>query len=442
MQAKPNIILISADSLRANHLGCYGYPLSTSPNIDAFAGQGALFEKVFAPGIPTQPSHTTIFTGQHPVTHGVVAHGGKAKLARGTPFLPEILLGEGYTTCAVDTLFRERIWFGRGYEYIIDPSLHHLFYASVTQEELNDRAIQWMKTVHKQPFFMFIHYWDVHYPYVPPDRMRGQFYKGGNPTDPNNHALDEWWDHPVGAMAKDTWLHTPNGLITDPNYVTALYDREIRYLDEGIAALSDALEKEGLAENTMVVLLADHGESMTDHRIFYDHYGLHDCCVNVPTIIRWPAGNLKPGTRFKPFRQLFDIAPTLLEAAGSDLPEDLDGKSFLPQLTGKEEPSGYDRVIGCESTWQSKYYLRTDRYKFILARYPDLLGNPNRELFDLQADPGEDHNIAAEQPQLVAEMEKELEAWIAEKMEACGRTEDPVTKEGPVAVEIWEQHRG
>src|ERR1035438_6305764 len=88
MQAKPNIILISADSLRANHLGCYQYPLPTSPHIDKLACQGVLCENMFAPGIPTQPSHTTIFTGQHPVTHGVVAHGGKARLTRGTPFLP------------------------------------------------------------------------------------------------------------------------------------------------------------------------------------------------------------------------------------------------------------------------------------------------------------------------------------------------------------------
>ena len=142
MQAKPNIILITADSLRANHLGCYGYPQPTSPHIDALACQGVLFEKMFAPGIPTQPSHTTIFSGLHPVTHGVVAHGGKAKLARGTPFLSELLLDEGYTTCAVDTLFRERIWFGRGFEYLVDPSLHHLFYASVTQEELKEVLMQ------------------------------------------------------------------------------------------------------------------------------------------------------------------------------------------------------------------------------------------------------------------------------------------------------------
>jgi arylsulfatase len=441
MQAKPNIILITADSLRANHLGCYQYPLPTSPHIDAMACQGVLFENMFAPGIPTQPSHTTIFTGQHPVTHGIVAHGGKAKLARGTPFLPEILLEEGYTTCSIDTLFRERIWFGRGYEYLIDPSLHHLFYASVTQEELNDRAIHWLQTVPKGPFFMFIHYWDVHYPYVPPERLRGLFYNGGNPTDPNNHALDEWWDHPVGAMARDTWLRTQNGLITDPHYVTALYDRELLYLDEGIAALQDTLDKLGMAENTLIVLLADHGESMTDHRIYFDHYGLHDCIVRVPLIVRWPAGKLRAGSRIAPFRQLSDVMPTLLEAAGVEPPEGLDGSSFLKQLKGQEEPSGYGRVIGLESTWQAKYFLRNSRYKFILARQPDLLGNPDRELYDLQSDPGEDHNIAAEEPKLAAEMETELESWLADKLQSLGKTEDPVKKEGAVAVAIWEQHR-
>jgi len=442
MQSKPNIILITADSLRANHMGCYGYPSPTSPNMDALACQGVVLENMFAPGIPTQPSHTTIFTGQHPVSHGIVAHGGRAKLARGTPYLSELLFQEGYTTCSIDTLFRERIWFGRGYEYIIDPSLRHLFYASVTQEELNDRAFDWIKTVPKGPFFLFIHYWDVHYPYVPPDRMRGLFYSGGNPTDPDNHALDEWWEHPVGAMAKDTWLRTSNGLVTDPNYVTALYDRELRYLDEGIGALRDTLEKAGLAENTIIVLQADHGESMTDHRICYDHYGLYDCTVRVPHIVYWPAGNLKTGTRLTPFYQLSDVMPMLLEAAGVEAPEGMDGTSYLKQLRGQEEPSGYDRVIGLESTWQAKYYLRDNHYKFILARQPDLLGNPDRELYDLEADPDENHNIATEEPKLAAELEKELESWLAQKLESLGKTEDPVRKEGAVAIAIWEQHRG
>src|SRR3954469_9546841 len=104
---------------------------------------------------------------------------------------------------------------------------------------------------------------DVHYPYTPPPAYSDLFYEGGDPTDPDNRALDKWWDHPIGAMARDTWLRTADGLITDPNYVRALYDREIRYLDDGIANLDQALNELGIAENTVFVFLADHGESMT-----------------------------------------------------------------------------------------------------------------------------------------------------------------------------------
>jgi len=441
MTRQPNVILISADSLRADHLGCYGYSQPTSPQIDAMATRGALCENMFCPVIPTQPSHTTIFTGQHPLTHGVVAHGGKAKLGRGSPFLPELFLESGYTTCAVDTLFRERIWFGRGYEYILDPSIHHIFYAAVTQEELNQRALQWIETVPKGPFFMFIHYWDTHYPYVPPDRYRSMFYAGGNPTDPENHALDQWWDHPIGAMARDTWLRTAEGTITDPNYVTALYNGEIRYLDDGIGELFAGLDRLSLTEDTIVVLLADHGESMTEHRICYDHYGLYDSTVHVPFIMHWPGGRIGKHLRLPNFRQLSDVAPTLLEAADISIPEAMDGRSFFQQLKGQEAAQGYDMVVGLESTWQAKYCLRSQGYKFILAREPDLLGNPDRELYDLKSDPWERINLVESAPKLAGEMEKELEAWIAERLQASGRTTDPVRQEGASMVATWKAHR-
>jgi len=441
MSKKPNIILISADSLRADHLGCYGYPLEISPNIDALAREGALCENMFCPVIPTQPSHTTIFTGQHPLTHGVVAHGGKSTLERSGPFLPELLFEAGYTTCAVDTLFRERKWFGRGYEYIIDPSLHHVFYASVTHEELNDRATQWIRTVPQGPFFLFIHYWDPHYPYVPPERYRTRYYAGSNATDPDNHRLDEWWSHPIGAMAHDTWLRTPNGLVTDPDYVTGLYDGEIRYMDEGIAMLNDVLRQTGAYEDTLLVLLADHGESMTEHRIYFDHYGLYDSTLRVPLIARWPAGGLQAGARFQPMRQLSDVAPTLLEAAGVPAPVEIEGRSLLPQFRGQAEPSGFDRIISLESTWQAKYSVRTERYKFILAREQDLLGNPPRELYDLQADPLEFDNLADTQEELADEFETQLEEWITGHLQALGKSEDPVKVEGASMVATWMGHR-
>lgn len=441
MAKQPNVILISADSLRADHLGCYGYSRPTSPQIDCMAQRGTLCENMFCPVIPTQPSHTTIFTGQHPLTHGVVAHGGKAKLGRGSPFLPELFLESGYTTCAVDTLFRERIWFGRGYEYILDPSIHHIFYAAVTQEELNQRALNWIETVPKGPFFMFIHYWDTHYPYVPPERYRSTFYAGGNPTDPENRALDQWWDHPIGAMARDTWLRTPDGTVTDPNYVTALYDGEIRYLDDGIGDLFAGLDRLGLTEDTIVILLADHGESMTEHRICYDHYGLYECTFRVPFIMHWPGGAIGTRLRLTDFRQLSDVAPTLLEAAGISVPEAMDGRSFLKQMKAQEAPNGYDMVVGLESTWQAKYCLRSHGYKFILAREPDLLGNPDRELYDLRSDPCEQINLVGSVPELACEMEKELEGWIAARLQAAGRTTDPVRQEGASMVTTWRAHR-
>src|SRR5690349_10860080 len=123
MRTKPNILLIAADTLRADHLGCYGYIHNTSPQLDALAAAGVLGERLFCPGIPTHPSFTTLYTGQHPITHGIVSHGGKAQLARDTAVLPELLLQEGYTTCAVDNLWRARSWFGRGYEFYLDPSV-------------------------------------------------------------------------------------------------------------------------------------------------------------------------------------------------------------------------------------------------------------------------------------------------------------------------------
>ncbi|MBW2146859.1 MAG: sulfatase [Deltaproteobacteria bacterium] len=425
MNIKPNILLISVDSLRADHLGCYGYGHPTSPNIDALAEAGELCERLICPGIPTMPSYATLYTGQHPITHGIVAHPCKNELDKNVPFLPKLFLQAGYTTCALDSLMRSRIWFGRGYEFYIDPSIKHtLLYLAVTCEDINARAIPWLRAHASEPFFLFIHYWDPHWPFNPPERYRELFYQG-NPTDPNNHSLDAWWKHPLGAAARDTWLRTENGLITDADYIVALYDQEIRYLDNGIGELIAALDELGLAENTIVMLTADHGESMTEHGIFFEHHGLYDCTIHVPLIVRWP-GRLRGGGRLPHLLQLTDIAPTILEAAGLAIPDEMEGGSFWKLLTGEEQEGGHKQVISLECTWQAKWSLLTDTYKFILAREPDLYGNPPCELYDLLRDPQEKHNIAEEQPGIAGAMEKELEGWINARMVELGRNDDPI----------------
>jgi arylsulfatase len=426
---KPNIVLLSVDSLGANHLGCYGYPRATSPNIDALADQGTLCERLLCPAIPTMPSYTTLYTGQHAITHGIVSHPCHNDLDRAAPFFPSLLLQDGYTTCAIDSLMRSRIWFGRGYEFYIDPSIHHtLLYLAVTAEELNARAIPWLRSHADAPFFLFIHYWDPHWPFLPPERYRKLFYQG-NPTDPDNRSLEAWWQRPLGLAAKNTWLRTADGLITDAEYVIALYDQEIRFLDDAIGNLIGALDNLGLAENTLLLFTADHGESMTEHGIYFDHHGLYDCTLHVPFIARWP-GHIPCGARLPHTLQVSDIAPTLLQAAGGSCPSPMEGHSFWNLLTGKEQEGGHDRVVSLECTWQAKWSLRTDQYKFILARQPDMYGNPMRELYDLGQDPLEERNIAQEQPQVAADMEAELESWIADRLQALGQTEDPLITHG------------
>lgn len=437
MRTKPNVLMIVVDTLRADHLGAYAYPRSTSPSVDALARQGVACDRLFCAAIPTQPSFTTLYTGQHPVTHGVVAHGGEALLARDAPFLPECFLQAGYTTCAVDNLSRARGWLGRGFEFYIDPSLRRPLPIGVSCEEQNARAIPWLRAHAAEPFFLLVHYWDPHYPLSPPERFRSLFYDG-DPTDPANRSLDEWWRHPLGVLARDTWLRHDEGPVTDADYVVALYDQEVRYVDEAIGELVAALDEAGLAEDTLVVLTADHGESMTEHGIFIAHHGLYDCTIRVPFVTRWP-GRLPADTRVGRMLGTPDVAPTVLEAVGLPRPAEMDGRSFWGLLHGEAAPPGSPRLISAECTWQSKWSLRTERYKLILARQPDFYGNPMRELYDLAADPAETRDLCPSEPEVAREMERDLEGWIADELARSGRAEDPVRAQSASLKEVWTQ---
>src|SRR5262249_1705394 len=155
------------------HLGCYGYRRPTSPTIDALARQGALAERFFCAGLPTHPSFTTLLTGQHPITHGVVAHVGKTELAQDAPCLPPLFLNAAYNTCRLENLLQHRTWVGRGFEFYIDPSQRKSLALDVDCEELNARAIPWLRQHADEPFFLFVHYWDPHWPLRPPPKYRG-----------------------------------------------------------------------------------------------------------------------------------------------------------------------------------------------------------------------------------------------------------------------------
>lgn len=425
-----NILVIAVDTLRAQQLSCYGYRHPTSPVMDELARQGVLFEDMIASAIPTHPSFTTLYTGQHAMTHGIIAHEGETQLSRKTTLLPQILLKHGWTTCAVDNLASARLWFQRGYEFYIDPSRRRSLGLMVSCEEQNHRAIEFLRHHGDEPFFLFVHYWDPHTPYLPPERYRNLFYEGNEYTkrDPTNRSLERLWKHPLGQAWRDTWFRSLGGDITDAEYVRALYDAEIRYVDEGVGALLTALDETGHADETLVVLMSDHGECLGEHDIWFDHHGLYDENLRVPFILRLP-GRLPAGKRISQTVRTMDIAPTILDLAGIPAPDSFEGISLVPLALG-EEGLTVDRVISLECTWQAKWSLRTETYKYILARSIDFYGSPMEELYDRKADPFETRNLASEKPDVAAALRAELEEWIAKEIERLGLNGDPVTEQG------------
>lgn len=434
-----NIILIVIDTLRASRLGCYGYPKPTSPTLDSLAAQGARFARCFAPGIPTTPAHTTLYTGLHPLTHNIVCHGGQADLDKKTPVLPELLQESGYTTAAVDNLATMKPWFSRGYEFYIDPSYRHKYRLLVSCEEINARAIPWLKAHAHEKFFLFLHYWEPHTPYLPPERYRTFYPADRDPFAPEHTTFAPIKRQPLWGMFNDIWF-SKLGPVTDAEYVASLYDAEIRHVDDGIAELLAALDATGLSEDTLVVVTGDHGESLYQHDIYFDHHGLYDDVTHVPLLMRHPQA-IPQSQEVLPMVQHLDIAPTLLEAAGAKVPASLEGKSLWPMATGQANAGGWERVICCESTWQSKWAVRTETTKFILSREPDHHNTPMREFYDLTTDPAETQNLALERWQEAEENEVELERWIADNLTRLGRSEDPLRAQGITLGKRWHNWR-
>lgn len=439
-----NVIVIAIDTLSARHMSCYGYHRQTTPFIDALAERSVLFESLYCPVIPTQPSFTTFYTGQYPITHGIISHGGKRYLSEEAPWFVRLLRGAGYTTGAVDVLNRWKEWFARGYEFYIDPRPDQGVWATgqmIDWPTFNKRAIPWLRSHADEKFFLFVHYWDPHTPYLPPEGYRNLFYDG-DPTDPKHRSLDGLDRHPLGKAWR-TWFDAVQPGITDAEYIVALYDSAIRYVDDGVRQLLDTVDELGLTDETMVIIFSDHGEMMYRHGIYFDHHGLYDADIHVPLIISWP-GVTKGGQRVPHLVQHIDLAPTILEAVEVEIPPEIEvawlhkigtiptperameGTSLVPYLKDLKQDAIYPFLVTAECTRMKKWALRTNQYKFILAREQDYLGNPMRELYDLEHDPMELNNIYADRREIGDDMARVLESWIGEMIKRNGLTEDPL----------------
>jgi len=423
---RPNVVLIGIDSLRADHMSCYGYPRLTTPYIDRFAEDGVLFERTYSPHIPTTPAYASMLSGTDCFRTQVVSLHTKGEMRRDLPTLPEILRKEGYAASSC-VAFRANLP-SRGYDnYRSFVCWGNWNDGRITKaQNLNEVAIPELERLaaQKQPFFLFLRHMDPHAPYLPPAPFERMFYHG-NETDPNNDSMA-----PVMAFKpfRDffaSWM--PPG-ITDKDYIIAQYDGAVAYMDACIQTIFTALSSLGILDNTIVIINSDHGETLYDHECFFDHHGLYDQTLHVPLIIRYPK-LLPKGLRVPGFNQHKDLLPTILELADIN-PADYhcDGRSLL-QLVRGQTPSFESEFYITECTWMRKHGWRTPEWKLIEALEPDFHFKPKYELYNLIQDPEENTNLAEAEPRLLSLLKERMDAWIAKREQETGLP-NPMTTQG------------
>jgi arylsulfatase A-like enzyme len=414
-QRPPNILLVGIDSLRRDHMSGYGYHRLTTPHLDRFAQQGTLFENTISAHIPTTSAYASMLTGLDVFSTQVVALRHKGGLRPEVATLAEILKGEGYNTSCVGFTGNPS---SRGFDTYLDYAGWGSWNEgrSPKAENLNAVAIPELTKLAKKraPFFLFLRHMDPHAPYLPPAPYERAFYHG-NETDPKNESMKPVMEFKPFCDFFASWM--PPG-ITDKEYVIAQYDGAVAYMDAAIQSIFTALEAQGLADNTIVVVNGDHGETLYEHDCYFDHHGLYECTLTVPLMLRYP-GRVPAGLRVKGYNQHKDLVPTLLELAEIESDIAFDGRSLM-QLVRGEVPSFESEMYITECTWMRKHGWRTPEWKLIIALEPDFHFKPEVELYNLIADPGETNNLAEQEPEMVALLKARMEAWIAQREAETG----------------------
>lgn len=415
--ARPSVLLLSIDTLRADHLGCYGGTRVATPNIDRIAAEGALFENAACPMPMTRPSLSTVHTSLHPREHGVVNNG--VSLAPDAVTLAEVLAGAGYATAAFTPvrLLDEASGLAQGFATYDAPDAHH-----VPADRVAPQALDWLAARDPaQPFFVWLHLFDPHLPYAPP----AQYVQGEGVSEVS------WRSLLATANANDG--DVPASVL---ERALELYAGEVAYVDHWVGAVLAQLEALGVLDDTIVVFTADHGECF-DHGIFFEHADcLYDGAAKVPLLVRYPT-RVAPGTRVAEQVEHLDVAPTILALAGVAAPPEFRGRALLPdppRAPGAFAPEAFaliehplyqDRNAAERSRKQERIRsvagmptreIVTDRPSSAVrgSTWKLITDGPASELYDLPEDPAEAHDLASAKPEVTGELRRVLEAKQAQ----------------------------
>jgi len=440
----PNIILIVLDTVRADHMSLYGYDRDTTPGLRAFAKDSIVFLNSYSAGDFTLPSHASMFTGLYPATHGTHEQYGSV-LSPNAITLAEILQSKGYSTAAIASnhaYLTAQYGLGQGFEYLdsrarpaatktygdwpslregigvwldAQPSDRDLTLMYRDAEEITRLGMDRIQELSKRhrPFFLVLNYMDAHAPLLPPQPFR-DLYPGRNPFHVMNRDLE--------LKEQVSFLGRPLPEL-DRAHIVSQYDGAIAYMDSQLSVLIGDLRKSGVLDNTILAITSDHGESIGDHGFFDHGMSVYQEQIKVPLLLRVPGVSHRDPISV-PVSGV-DLLPTLLESAGLESPQGLDGNNFLKDVPDSHivyaESYPNPSKLGENRLGRIERAAITRQWKLIVST------KGKRELYNLVNDPKELHNVADSHPEMVAMLEPGLVKLsnVAKASQSSTRSPDP-----------------
>ena len=436
-------LVVDIDSLRPDHVGAYGYSEPTTPNIDRLAEDAVRFDRAYAANSPCMPARAGFLSGRYGIANGVATHEARSQTLAGPATwegfdgedsnywtLPETLFQDRTRACAVSSFPRHPApWFYHLWDEFHqprEPAGEGEYFQTPRAETVADRAIDCLDRHTEEDLFLYAQFWDPHTPYNRSDEEIAQF----DPPRPE-YPTDE---QIASQQADDHWRCASQQGIEDAADLLetlAHYDAEIHYCDRHVGRLLDVLRDRGRYEEALIVLLADHGEEFGEHGLYSEHWSTHEGTQRIPLLVK-PPGGARQGTSDALVTNV-DLAPTILNYAGLDRPAAWQGRSLRPLLTG-ESTRWRERVVLDHGLYTAQRAVRTDRWKFVRTYHDGVWDLPERQLFDLDADPHEQTDVADAHPDVVTELERAMACWAETHV---GREEDAlhaVAREGPAGL--------
>lgn len=439
------IVYIDIDTMRPDHFGCYGYHRDTTPNLDRIAREGTRFDRAYCNTSPCVPARASLMSGRFGVHHGAMTHWGPGSTFRfpgvghdywaDMPLFTRHLRQHGYRTVSFSS-FADRHqagWFSAGWSELHVPTLKG---GSESADEINAEVLPWLeRNGARDDYFLHLQYWDPHRDYTIDQRWIDLFADDPPPDWPDAAAIEEHQANygPFTASELFTNPQARSPLPTMPDRIADVrdwkwyvdgYDASIRYMDDRVGQVLDALDRLGVLDETAVVVSSDHGEAMGEQGVYGDHVCAGESVHHIPMIVRWP-GTGGAGRSYDGFCYNVDLQPTLCDLLGIPTPVGWDGTSFADAVRGGTW-SGRPHLVWDHALYTCQRAVRDRDWLYIRTYHPGLYPFDDEMLFDMRADPHQTRNVAGEHTDVVARLDHVMSDWLHEALDTQGLEQDPM----------------